>query len=152
MNRYLYTSIIIIVLILVVVLYENGSYINENGSSYIDETGNEIWTPNQLRGMYVEGVVYDRYTKIYNGVIQTAIEGKTNFNFTIMCIRPRRPGNCDNYDGYKEWLKAYGSDTNSNIQPELVKTRVIEKIQSAFPGSNITKDYKNCCDQYRINW
>jgi hypothetical protein len=131
MNRYLCTSIIIIVLILVVVLYENGSYIDENGN-YIDENGNEILTPNQLRGMYVEGVVYDRYTKIYNGVIQTAIEGKTNFNFTIMCIRPRRPGNCDNYDGYKEWLKAYGSDTNSNIQPELVKTRVIEKYNQHF--------------------
>ena len=145
MYHYLCTSIIIIVVTLMVLMYDFGSSVD-------DEYRNEILTNQQLRGMYIEGVIYDRYTKIYKGVIQSAFEGKTNCNFTIMCIRSRRPENCINYDGYQEWLKAYGSNTNSNSQPELVKIRVIEKIQMAFPDSNITKGYTNCCDTYRINW
>ena len=123
---------------------------------YIDEDGKPIITTQQLRGMYVEVIVDDRYNKIRNIVIESAVKGKTNADFTIMCIR--RHDNCDNYDGYQEWWKQYILRNEgelipkNNIQSEKIKMSVIEKIQNAFPDSNITKGYKNCCDTYNITW
>ncbi len=53
-------SIITIVLVLVV-LNEIGKYINDDGDI--------ILTPNQLRGMIVEEIVEKHYTSIYDNVI-----------------------------------------------------------------------------------
>ena len=135
-------SIIFIVIIMIVFLSELGKY--------IDEDGNPILTNQHLRGMYIEDIVDDRYNKIRNGV-----NGKTNVDFTIMCIRNQHTI-CENYDGYQEWWRQYilrnGGEQLPNIQSEQIKTRVVEKLQTSFPDSNITKGYKNCCDQYRINW
>jgi hypothetical protein len=142
------TSIILICVFAILgVLYEIGSVFDENG--------NEIMTPNQLRGNFIEAVVNDRYNKIYRGVLDSSIKGQTSFSFTIMCIRPPNTRNCDNYDGYQEWFQNYFGGTIPNIhskQKQIIKKQVIEKIQNAFPGSNITKGYENCCDVYRITW
>ena len=147
MYRCLCVSIIFIVIIMIVFLSELGKY--------IDEDGNPILTKQHLRGMYIEDIVDDRYNKIRNGVIESAVKGKTNVDFTIMCIRNQHTI-CENYDGYQEWWRQYilrnGGEQLPNIQSEKIKTRVIEKLQTSFPDSNITKGYKNCCDQYRINW
>jgi hypothetical protein len=120
-----------------------------------DENGNLRLTNKHLRGMYIEDIVNDRYNKIHNGVIENAIKGKTNVDFTIMCIRNQHMI-CDNYDGFKEWWRQYilrnGGEQLPNIQSEKIKTRVIEKLQNVFPDSNITKGYKNCCDTYNITW
>jgi len=120
-----------------------------------DEDGNPILTNQHLRGMYIEDIVDDRYNKIHNGVIENAVKGKTNVDFTIMCIRSQHMI-CDNYDGFKEWWRQYilrnGGEQLPNIQSEQIKTRVIEKLQISFPDSNITKGYKNCCDAYNITW
>ena len=147
-------SIIFIVIIMIVFLSELGKY--------IDEDGNLRLTNQHLRGistisnlLYVEGIIDYRYNKIRNGVIENAVKGKTNVDFTIMCISNQHTI-CDNYDGYQEWWRQYilrnGGEQLPNIQSEKIKTRVIEKLQTSFPDSNITKGYKNCCDQYRINW
>jgi hypothetical protein len=135
-----YLCIITIVLVLVV-LNEIGKYINEDGDI--------ILTPNQLRGMIVEDIVDKYYTSIYDTVIDGAVKGKTVAYFTIMCYQSQ--GIC-NYDGFQVWTQRRYKDSKPNINQELVKTRLIEKLKSSFPGSNITKGYKNCCDQYRINW
>jgi hypothetical protein len=121
--------------------------------------------------MYVEGIVDDRYNKIRNYVIGSAVGGKTSADFTIMCIRSPDPNgarknyygddnsySCDNYDGYQRWwihqIKRTGGELipKNNIQSEEIKRRVIQKIQTAFPDSNITKGYENCCDTYNITW
>ena len=141
--------IIIMIIIIIYVLLELGKY--------IDKDGNLILTTQHLRGMYIEDIIDDRYNKIRNGVIESAGKGKTNNDFTIMCIR-RQHTICDNYDGYQEWWRQYISRNGgeiipkNNIQSEQIKMRIIEKIQNAFPDSNITKVYKNCCDTYNINW
>ena len=140
MSCCLYISIITIVLVLIV-LNEIGKYINDDGDI--------ILTPNYLRGMIVEDIVEKHYTSIYDTVIDGAVKGKTVAYFTIMCFQSE--GIC-NYDGFQVWTQRRYKDSKPNINRELVKTRLIEKIQSSFPGSNITKGYKNCCDQYRINW
>ena len=140
MSCCLYISIITIVLVLIV-LNEIGKYINDDGDI--------ILTPNYLRGMIVEDIVEKHYTSIYDAVIDGAVKGKTVAYFTIMCFQSE--GIC-NYDGFQVWTQRRYKDSKPNINRELVKTRLIEKIQSLFPGSNITKGYKNCCDQYRINW
>lgn len=159
MNHYLCTSIIIIVITLMVV-------INDFGSSVDDEYGNIILTTQQLRSMHVIDIVDENYKRIYNGIVGTAINGKTTIYFTIMCVKSPEPSsnskynygddntyNCDNYNGYLEWLKRkYGEHVQKNIQPKQIQNRVIKKLQTAFPDSNITKSYTNCCDQYRINW
>jgi hypothetical protein len=160
---YLFTSILFMVIIIIVFLSELGKY--------IDEDGNPILTTQHLRGMYVEGIIDDRYNKIRDGVIDSAVKGKTNIDFTIMCIRSPDPNgarknyygddnsySCDNYDGYQLWWTRYilrnGGELipKNNIQSEQIKMRVIEKIQNAFPDSNITKGYNNCCDTYDITW
>ncbi len=141
--------VIIMIIIMICVLSELGKY--------IDEDGNTILTTQHLRGMYIEDIIDDRYNKIRNGVIESAGKGKTNNDFTIMCIRSQNTI-CENYDGYQEWWGRYISRNGgeiipkNNIQSEQIKMRVIEKIQNAFPDSNITKVYKNCCDTYNINW
>ena len=140
MSCCLYISIITIVLVLIV-LNEIGKYINDDGDI--------ILTPNYLRGMIVEDIVEMHYSSIYDTVIDGAVKGKTVAYFTIMCFQSE--GICD-YDGFQVWTQRRYKDSNPNINQELVKTRLIEKLQSSFPGSNITKGYKNCCDQYRINW
>ena len=149
-------SIIFIVIIMIVFLSELGKY--------IDEDGNPILTNQHLRGistisnlLYIEGIVDDRYNKIYNHVIESAVKGKTNAYFTIMCIRNQYTF-CDNYDGYQVWWRQYilrnGGEQlpKNNIQSDQIKTRVIEKLQTSFPDSNITKGYSNCCDTYNITW
>jgi hypothetical protein len=122
--------------------------LNEIGKN-INEDGDIILTPNQLRGMIVEDIVEMHYLSIYDAVIDGAVKGKTVAYFTIMCFQSE--GICD-YDGFQVWTQRRYKDSKPNINQELVKTRLIEKIQTSFPGSNITKGYKNCCDQYRINW
>ena len=138
MYRCLFISIIIII---VLVLNEIGKYVNDDGDI--------ILTPNQLRGMIIEDIVEMHYLSIYVMVIDGAVKGKTVAYFTIMCFQSE--GICD-YDGFQVWTQRRYKDSKPNINQELVKTRLIEKLQSSFPGSNITKGYKNCCDQYRINW
>lgn len=143
------TSILFMVIIMIVFLSELGKY--------IDEDGNPILTTQHLRGMYIEGIIDDRYNKIRNGVIDNAVKGKMNIDFTIMCIRNQYNA-CENYDGYQEWWRRYilinGGKLipKNNIQSEQIKMRVIEKIQNSFPDNNITKGYKNCCDAYNISW
>ena len=141
MYRCLFISITIIIVLVLVVLNEIGKNINEDGDI--------ILTPNQLRGMIVEDIVEMHYSSIYDTIIDGAVKGKTVAYFTIMCFQSE--GIC-NYDGFQVWTQRRYKDSNPNINQELVKTRLIEKLQSSFPGSNITKGYKNCCDQYRINW
>lgn len=141
MSCCLYISIITIVLVLIV-LNEIGKYINDDGDI--------ILTPNYLRGMIVEDIVEKHYTSIYDTVIDGAVKGKTVAYFTIMC--KKNEGTCENYDGFQVWTQRRYKDSKPNINQELVKTQLIQKLQTSFPGSNITKGYKNCCDQYRINW
>ena len=142
-------SILFIVIIMIGVLSELGKYIDENG--------NEILTTQQLRGMYIEGIVDEIFTNIYNSLIGSAVGRKTSADFTIMCIR-NQDMSCDNYDGYQRWwirqIKKTGDELipKNDIQSEQIKTRVIQKIQHVFPDSNITKGYKNCCDTYNITW
>lgn len=142
-------SMLSMVIIMICVLSELGKY--------IDEDGNPILTTQHLRGMYIDDIIDDRYNKIRNYVIESAVKGKTNANFTIMCIRIEHTI-CDNYDGYQEWWRRYilrnGGELipKNDIRSEQIKIRVIEKIQNAFPDSNITKGYKNCCDTYNITW
>lgn len=146
-------SILFIVIIMICTLLEFGKYIDEN----FDGDGNEIFTTQHLRGMYMEGIVDDRYNKIRNYVIGSAVGGKTSADFTIMCIR-NQDMSCDNYDGYQRWwirqIKKTGGELipKNDIRSEQIKTRVIQKIQTAFPDSNITKSYENCCDTYNISW
>ena len=141
MYRCLSISILIIIVLVLVVLNEIGKYVNEDGDI--------ILTPNQLRGMIVEDIVEMHYSSIYDTVIDGAVKGKTVAYFTIMCFQSE--GICD-YDGFQVWTQRRYKDSKPNINQELVKTQLIQKLQRSFPGSNITKGYKNCCDQYRINW
>ena len=163
----LYSSILFIVIIMVIImismLSEIGKYIDEDGNP-IDEDGYPILTTQHLRSMstisnllYIDGIVDEHCNKIRNDVIEIAIKGKTNTDFTIMCISSQHTI-CDNYDGYQIWWSHYilrfGGELipKNNIQSEQIKTLVIQKIQNAFPDSNIAKGDKNCCDTYNITW
>lgn len=143
-------NMIFIVIIMICVLSELGKY--------IDEDGNPILTTQHLRSMYVDDIIDERYNKIRNYVIENAVKGKVNADFTIMCIRSYPHTICDNYNGYQEWWRRYilrnGGEIipKNDIRSEQIKTIVIEKLQNAFPDSNITKGYKNCCNIYNITW
>lgn len=142
-------SIVFIVIIIHLSLTKFGKYIDNEEST--------ILTTQHLRGMYVGGIINDRYEKIRHGIIASAFIGNTNFDFTIMCNRAENTI-CDNYDGYQVWWNRYISRNGgefipkNDIRSEQIKTHIIEKIQYAFPDSSITKNYKNCCDTYNISW
>jgi hypothetical protein len=143
-------SIIIISIIYIgFVLYE----LEKN----IDEDGNIKLTPNNLRDMYTEKIITDRYNKIYDSIIQKASAGKTQSDFTIMCIR-KDDSICDNYNGYDVWWRQYISRNGgeiilkNDIRHKQIKIRILQKLQSSFPNSIIIKNYTNCCIQYSIIW
>ena len=100
MYRCLFISIIIII---VLVLNEIGKYVNDDGDI--------ILTPNQLRGMIVEDIVEMHYTSIYDTVIDGAVKGKTVAYFTIMCFQSE--GIC-NYDGFQVWTQRRYKDSKPN--------------------------------------
>ena len=118
-----------------------------------------ILTNQQLRGMYdedknnyIKEMVNQEYNSIFNSIIRLAIERKTVGYFIIMCIeKPIHIDECIKHDGYKYWSEKSQYQRN-DVKPEEIINRVIKKIQTAFPESNITKGYKNCCGQYRISW
>ncbi len=137
-----YLFIIIVITVLVVI------------EKNVDEDGNIKLTPNNLRDMFTESIITDRYNKIYDSVIQTANSGETKTDFTIMCIRKDNII-CDNYNGYAEWWRSRSSDEiilKNDTRYKQIKIRVLQKLQSSFPGSNITKVHKNCCVTYTISW
>ena len=118
-----------------------------------------ILTNQQLRGMYdedknnyIKEMVNQQYNSIFDSIIRLAIERKTVGYFIIMCIeKPIHIDECIKHDGYKYWSEKSQYQRN-DVKPEEIINRVIKKIQTAFPESNITKGYKNCCGQYRISW
>ena len=164
-NTYLFLvyslcAITIIYLIHVVILTELNKYNKHN-----NKTGDDNYDDNvemlsyQLRGLYIEVKVEDTFSNIYEHVIQTALNGKTSLNFTIMCIqfKDHPVEGCNNYDGYKEWSlrEQHNGNTftkNKNINPNIIRNRVIHKLQNVFPDSNITQSHHNCCDYYKITW
>lgn len=134
---------VILVFIVLVAIKEN-----------LDEDGNIKMKPNNLRDMFTESIINDRYNKIYESVIQTASTGQTKRDFTIMCIR-RDNIICDNYNGYAEWWRSRSSDEiilKNDTRYKQIKIRVLQKLQSSFPGNNITKVHKSCCVTYTISW
>jgi len=161
---YSMSTVTIIYLIHTVILTELNKY-NKNSDKHSDKTGDDNYDDNiemlsyQLRGLYIEVKVEDAFSNIYEHVIQTALNGKTSFNFTIMCIqfKDHPVEGCNNYDGYKEWSlrEQHNGNTftkNKNINPNIIRNRVIHKLQNVFPDSNITQSHDNCCDYYKITW
>ena len=136
-------SIICIVLILILL---------SELEHFIDEEGNEILTTHQLRGMYVKEIVTERYTNIYNGVVEASLNGKTTEYFNIMCIPLHIPSTtsteynrktstrlasstfssktsiekCNNYDGYQEWLTKRKYTHNGDPISNNINTRLIK--------------------------
>ena len=118
-----------------------------------------ILTNQQLRSMYdedknnyIKEMVNQQYNSIFDSIIRLAIERKTVGYFIIMCIeKPIHIDECIKHDGYKYWSEKSQYQRN-DVKPEEIINRVIKKIQTAFPESNITKGYINCCGQYRISW
>ena len=138
---------------------------NKTGDKHSDKHSDDNYDDNvemlsyQLRGLYIEFKVEDTFTNIYKHVIGTAFDGKTSLNFTIMCIqfKDHPVEKCKNYDGYKEWSlqeqrNGITFTKNKNINPNIIRNRVIYKLQKVFPDSNITQSHHNCCDYYKITW
>jgi len=119
-----------------------------------------ILTNKQLRSMYdedknnyIEEIAKQQYNSIFSSIIGLAIERKTVGYYIIMCIeKPIHIDECIKYDGYKYWSERLQYQGNDVVKPKEIINRVIKKIQTTFPESNITKGYKNCCDEYRISW
>ena len=168
-NTYLFLvyslcAITIIYLIHVVILTELNKY-DKHSDKHNNKTGDDNYDDNvemlsyQLRGLYIEVKVENAFSNIYEHVIQRALNGKTSLNFTIMCIqfKDHPVEGCKNYDGYKEWSlreqrNGITFTKNKNINPNIIRNRVINKLQNVFPDSNITHSHHNCCDYYKITW
>lgn len=107
----------------------------------------------QLRGMYINEIVDKHYNHIYTNIIDMKTYGYMASYFTLMCVQLRDGQQCDNYDGSEEWLmRHYGDPVAETINLRLLKKEILRRVKHVFPDSNITRGYKNCCDQYRITW
>ena len=144
MYRYLCASIIFMVLIIIVLVKSDEKLILTNKqlrSMYNEDKNN-----------YIEEIAKQQYNSIFSSIIGLAIERKTVGYYIIMCIeKPIHIDECIKYDGYKYWSERSQYQRN-DVKPKEIINRVIKKIQTTFPESNITKGYKNCCDEYRISW
>jgi hypothetical protein len=162
-NTYLFLlyslcTITIIYLIHTVILTELNKYHKKQDYDNTDYDDNPQMLSYQLRGLYIDSLVEDKFSYIHEHVIKSALNGKTTLNFTIMCLqlKNKQDNKCNNYDGYNEWLsreQRYDSIIiPKNINPTIIRNRVIHRLQKIFPDSNITKRNHNCCDYYEINW
>ena len=163
MNLFLYLSILIFICILLKLKYNNFNYDNTNYhendeyneyDKYDEYDDNKEIISYQLRNLYIENIVDEIYRPIYFDIIKTAINGKTSKNIKFMCTSKTniRNNNCTNYYGYQKWLLHKYTQKFNIIKPEIIRNRIINKLYNAFPNSNITKYYKNCCEYYKITW
>jgi hypothetical protein len=131
--------------------------------SFGDNFG-ERFTKNQLRGMrkeYLEGLIKDSFVKtfdnLYHQIIESAILGKNEYHFTIMCEEVKN-SNCEIQNGHQVWSQNNNNNNNviTTAKPyitiEQYTTNVIHALKQTFLDSNITKINKNCCDYYTIKW
>ena len=150
MNLFLCLTIAIFICILFGLKYNyniNYDYNNYNkdinNDEYNDYDDNKDILSYQLRNVYIESIVDEIYRPIYFNIIKTAISGKNSTNFKLMCFDKPKP-NCTNYHKYTKKINI--------VSPYIIRNRIIYKLQSAFPDSNITKYYKNCCEYYKVTW
>jgi len=107
----------------------------------------------QLRGMYINEIVDKHYNHIYTSIIDMKTYGYTASDFTLMCVQLQDGHQCDNYDGSEEWLmRHYGDPVAETIKLRLLKKEILRRVKRVFTDINITRGYKNCCEQYRITW
>ncbi len=156
MNIFLCLTIAICICILVGLKYNYSlfhDYINYNKDIINDDyDDNKDILSYQLRNVYIESIVDDIYRPIYFNIIKTAINGKNNTNFKLMCFdKPKNNSTCTDQNRYKNALHKYTKKLNI-VKQEIIRNRIIYKLQSAFPDSNITKYYKNCCEYYKVTW
>lgn len=160
---YSLSTITIIYLIHAVILTQLNKYNKHSDKHSDNKTGDDNYDDNvemlsyQLRGLYINSIVEDKFSYIHKHVIQTALNGKTSLNFTIMCIKfkDHPVEGCNNYDGYNKWSlreQRYGIVVPKNINKNIIRNRIINKLQNVFPDSNITQSHHNCCDYYKITW
>lgn len=171
-NTYLFLvyslcAITIIYLIHTVILTELNKYNkysdkgsnNKTGDDNYDYDDNQQMAKYKLRGIYIDSIEQQQMRIINNNMMYHANDRIRNSGyFTIMCIEllDRPIEKCKSHDGYKEWLlqekRRYGTITLPNINKNIIRNRIIYKLQNVFINSNITQSYKNCCDHYKITW
>jgi hypothetical protein len=169
MNIFLCLSIVIFICILFGLKYNYSlfhDYINYNkyinNDEYNDYDDNKDILSYQLRNVYIESIVDEIYRPIYFNIIKTAINGKNSTNFKLMCFDK---SNCTSHHKWNS-----GKSSSTGLQPSasgvlhkytkklniiksnIIRNRIIYKLQNAFPDSNITKYYKNCCEYYKVTW
>jgi hypothetical protein len=154
---YILCTAVIIYLIHTVILTELNKYHKKQDNDDYDDDPQML--SYQLRGLYIDSLVEDKFSYIQEHVIKSALNGKTSLNFTIMCLQLKNKKSndkCNNYDGYNKWvLKEQNYNTikvPKNINPNIIRNRVIHRLQYIFPDSNITKRQHKCCDHYKISW
>jgi len=118
----------------------------------------------QLRGMHerekstmIEQSVLNNYDAIYDKILDCAIKGKYEFQFTIMCneiFNVKNEDDCLIHNGHQVWSKSHPNNVISNygITIEQYTEILINMINETFPDSDIIKKNKNCCEYYVIKW
>ena len=105
----------------------------------------------QLRGMYINEIVDKYYNHIYTNIVDTKTYGYSASYFTLMCVQLKDGQQCDNYDGFEEWLmRHYGDPVSNTINPISLRKEILRRVKTVFPDINITMSRKNCCDQYNM--
>lgn len=165
-NTYLFLlyslcTITIIYLIHTVILNELNKYHTKQDYDNDDYDDIPQMLSYQLRGLIIESLVESKLNYILEHIRKSELNGKSSYNFTIMCLqlKNRQDDKCNNYNGYNEWLlkeqkkeQHYnGIIIPKNINPNIIRNRVIHKLENTFPHVNITKNQHNCCDYYEIS-
>ena len=128
--------------------------------NYVYLFGQKVYK-NQLRGLYkeeldmlIDEALQNTFVSIYDKIIEQAINGATEYEFTIMCKKTEY--SCEYYNGYKQWILTHPnnivSKSKSYITRETFTKTIIDELNFTFPDSKISKLHKNCCDYYQIEW
>ena len=123
----------------------------------------QVYTTYQLRGMFekeknkaFQYITEIEYEHIYNGVLQQAMIGKTDLQFTILCVNEHDKHNLDINsildDELLNIMKIY------QITSELLSPKVLDKLKINFPDSKIITETDNSmnnhykCVYYTLSW
>ena len=116
----------------------------------------------QLRGIHQEELerlirksIEHTVERIYHKILESAIKGKNDCRFIIMC-KETTIKNCKINNDYRDLSQNSPiniiTTTNSYITFEQYTANVTNHLNQIFPDSNLTTIYNNCCDYLIITW
>ena len=92
------------------------------------------------------------YSHIHQSIIEAVKDGKHRYSFAIKCAQTSA---CSaKKTGHDIWIESHLDDVvnRHDVPLEMYTAEIMSMVRHAFPDSNITNTYKNCCTVHTVRW